>query len=557
LMPDRLPQRRLFGLLLLTLLAVAAAVLVAGQQVGLPLTGIDDAHIFFVYGQNLSAGHGLVYNPGGERVEGFSSPLWLLVVTLGYLLFSQPAYFLLTISIVLVAVTLAMLVCFVDDRRFIGLLGLVAIGWAVSSPAYVTWMSLALMDTALWSALLIITVILALESRRLALAVATPLLVLARPEGILWAPALIAVAALPAWVEEGPRVALRQVRSAILAYLLTLGALTLWRLWTFGYPLPNTYYVKMSPDISYNLGQGVRYLIAFLYGNPVALVGLVPAIAALLVNGRWFITSVIWPGRASGADPRLRYVAASAVVLLALMVPVYMGGDHFGNFRFFQPAWPLLILPPVALLGVLKIQAPRPLTLVAALSFVLAAFLLPRANWFNQAYRGSLAHEITVAVEGQATGRTMNALFVRETVSAGVIRAGAVASLYQGQIIDLMGLNNTTMAHAPGNRKGLKNHAAFNAEVFFNQQPAIVLPTVVDQDTQPAKLQERLAWDNAILKGLLADPRFVERYQLVTISDGQQTLLAYASQPALARLERRGLIIEAADYGVWPAAKGS
>ena len=37
--------------------------------------GVDDANIFFVYAKNLAEGNGLVYNTGGERVEGFSSLL--------------------------------------------------------------------------------------------------------------------------------------------------------------------------------------------------------------------------------------------------------------------------------------------------------------------------------------------------------------------------------------------------------------------------------------------------------------------------------------------------
>jgi len=40
---------------------------------------IDDAFIFFRYADNLLAGLGPVFN-AGERVEGFTSPLWLLLL---------------------------------------------------------------------------------------------------------------------------------------------------------------------------------------------------------------------------------------------------------------------------------------------------------------------------------------------------------------------------------------------------------------------------------------------------------------------------------------------
>jgi len=38
----------------------------------------DDAMISMRYAKNFAGGHGLVWNPGGERVEGFTNPLWTL-----------------------------------------------------------------------------------------------------------------------------------------------------------------------------------------------------------------------------------------------------------------------------------------------------------------------------------------------------------------------------------------------------------------------------------------------------------------------------------------------
>ena len=36
----------------------------------------DDAYISFRYAANLVDGHGLVFNPGFERVEGYTNFLW-------------------------------------------------------------------------------------------------------------------------------------------------------------------------------------------------------------------------------------------------------------------------------------------------------------------------------------------------------------------------------------------------------------------------------------------------------------------------------------------------
>jgi hypothetical protein len=42
---------------------------------------VDDAGISFAYARNLAAGHGLVPQPGVPPVEGFSNPLWVLLLT--------------------------------------------------------------------------------------------------------------------------------------------------------------------------------------------------------------------------------------------------------------------------------------------------------------------------------------------------------------------------------------------------------------------------------------------------------------------------------------------
>src|SRR5687768_14072925 len=46
----------------------------------------DDMMISMRYAQNLANGDGLVYNPGGERVEGYSNAGWLLVMAAVHLL---------------------------------------------------------------------------------------------------------------------------------------------------------------------------------------------------------------------------------------------------------------------------------------------------------------------------------------------------------------------------------------------------------------------------------------------------------------------------------------
>src|SRR5262245_1114091 len=46
----------------------------------------DDAMVSMRYARNLANGYGLVWNPGGERVEGYTNPLWVLYMSLIHLL---------------------------------------------------------------------------------------------------------------------------------------------------------------------------------------------------------------------------------------------------------------------------------------------------------------------------------------------------------------------------------------------------------------------------------------------------------------------------------------
>ena len=53
---------------------------------------MDDAYIPMTYARNLVEGHGIVFYPGGERVEGFTSPLWMFVLSIfAFVKLSLPA----------------------------------------------------------------------------------------------------------------------------------------------------------------------------------------------------------------------------------------------------------------------------------------------------------------------------------------------------------------------------------------------------------------------------------------------------------------------------------
>ena len=107
-----------------------------------------------------------------------------------------------------------------------------------------------------------------------------------------------------------------------------------------------------------------------------------------------------------------------------------------------------------------------------------------------------------------------------ERPSLGVVAAGAIALAYEGEVIDMMGLNNSIMAHAAGDRKGRKNHAAFNKDILLQQSPEIIAAGEIsspetfasDHKKQMAYLEQHPSED--VLKGLRNEDRFLKTYEL-------------------------------------------
>ena len=530
-----------------------------------PALGVDDANIFVVYGENLASGAGLVYNRGGERVEGYTSTLWMLVSALVRVL-GPVERGLLAASVLLVSASLTAASLHVDTllapNRPGGSLtpySGACLVLVLSSPAYVTWMTVTLMDAALWGALLVSAAVIlssAWAARRRShavwLSVTLGLMVLARPEAMAVGPLVLLLYALamrrhcPSWREV-----VRGVRSPAAVFALVLAGLTTFRLAYFGYPLPNTFYAKVSPSMAYNLSEGWRYLWGYLASSPLVAL----TILALAVHAVLAVASLSF-GRKRG--PRRRgwkvFDPRPMLPLALLLVPVATGGDHFRWYRHYQPVYPLLVLGVFQLghfardtlearLHLELSRGQHAALVVAGIGLILT--LGHGEGWASLAREQPLGRELAIAEEGYAAGESVAQLFgpLPSLPSVGQITAGAFKRGYIGPLIDLMGLNNLAMAHTPGDRRGMKNHAAFSRDVFLAQQPDVVQPGVGACQTLADRYDLRFA--GGVLKGLFDDPRFLETYRLVQVrrvGDGDQCLIAYM---------RRGFVDELVASGAY------
>jgi len=572
LKPDLKQGATLLPLLLWGLAVFTVAALLTGvayYSLGKPLTGVDDANIFLVYGRNLAGGHGFVYNAGGERVEGFSSLLWVLMIAALFRIVSAPEALLLALNVVLVTLGLTTLVRFLEERFaapaagihrprcWLSLRSVVFLGWVFAAPGYLLWSTLPLMETGLWGALLLIASTLVLDAfesqrpshvRRRLLALVLPLLILTRPEGPAWALLFCVVYALASLWQTGRwREAAAQIVPSLSVCIVTALGVTLFRMACFGYPLPNTYYAKVSPDLVYDLTTGGVYFLKFLSSNGFIQVNLIAAGMGVVQAARAIMSGQDRPfpvaDRQSGA-----WLASSLIALWGLIVPVLVGGDHFDLFRFYQPIWPLLIMPAMYAFVYLRKQVQivsdqghwNQWRYLALVSLLLLFAFGNNAQWQTLSVSG-IKREFTLAQVQRTTGRALNELFADRTRPAvGEVVVGGLQYAYEGPVVDLMGLNNVAMAHAPGDRKGIKNHAAFSKEVFYQQRPDLLLPMIISASFTSHPY--RNAWANTPLRGLLTEARFLELYTAAGVRHsaglGNKQIAGYFRNDYLATLRQ-------------------
>ncbi len=313
----------------------------------------DDAFITFHYVRRLLDGDGLVFN-AGERVQGFTHPLWLFAVaalsTLSPIPMAAMALgMLFTLALLL---TLARLVEALDGTpTAFALLGALLF----SSNAFLSFQTSALEGSLVhW---LVAAVALASLTRR-----------------SLWPTVLLASLAMctrldtllltaPFVVLAWRRGATADLRAA-LATLPLLGWLA-FAAFYFGYPLPNTYYAKTGEPLGGRLLRGLSYLTDWVAAEPLAATCVV---LALVLGVQAF--------RRRDLAQRPFVLAASSAVASQLLYVVYVGGDYMRG-RFITGA--LLLAALIVVVRTRHLLAERRAlavaVAVAALGF--ASTLLP------------------------------------------------------------------------------------------------------------------------------------------------------------------------------------
>ncbi|MGI8608576.1 MAG: hypothetical protein ACR2MY_05010 [Candidatus Dormibacteria bacterium] len=282
----------------------------------LVFTLFDDPMISMRFARNLARGYGLVWNPGGAHVEGYTNFLWTLWLAALHLLpvrdTLQP---LLVMGSGVIILLLAGLAAGSLATRLSGgdrSAGIAAIAATLFYYPLVYW-TLRGFEVGLLALLVLLAIILTLRleanpSTRtwVLLGLVLAAMILTRPDGLL--PAAVAVSYLAVTC---PRSARPQVIGLALAMVAVFGLQTAWRLAYYGDPLPNTYYLKVAGiPLADRLHRGFNTIVY------IAMVELLPLVAVVLAAPR-----TTWPGLRRGVALVLALVTSQWVYC------VYVGGD--------------------------------------------------------------------------------------------------------------------------------------------------------------------------------------------------------------------------------------
>lgn len=387
---------------------------------------LDDAFISFRYAEHLAAGNGLVYN-AGERVEGYTTFLWVVLISVGRKVGVAPILFSKVIGALCALGTLLLLA---HAHRFgIGVKrqeAAMATLFLGSCGVFTSW-ALSGMEVSLFTflILLVITAYHIALCRRDQLrlfgvaGVLCALAALTRPEGaILVLPLLARTLAL------GRNHRIEAASLLLGAFMVVFVPYLVWRYFYYGYLLPNTYYAKVGFGI-------VQYLRGLLYLGRFANTTMLLLIPAML-----YLISLKW----------CRTLPNGSVLPLVMLCygahVVAVGGDAMPAFRFLAPVLPLLCL--VTATSVFAIlNDSRPL-LVGVIVAAIVSYNL--VEWRFGADLYTKIKEDTIAGYGMQVG-----LWLKQNVDPGSLiatnTAGTIPYFSKLRTVDMLGLNDEHIAH--------------------------------------------------------------------------------------------------------------
>ena len=316
-------------------LLVAAMGFALSAQTLFPRFVVDDAYITFRYAENLALHGELNWNIGEDPVEGYTGVLFPALLAgfikagvspiMGSRVISLLSYWLGFASLFLLARRISL-----PALPQSSLLLLYA-----TTPILFTH-AFSGMETTLFFALMLASLVSALTRRDTFLALLLLLTSLTRPEGVAFSFFTFAAVAF-ARRREGAAALRSFLARALGLYLLPAVLYFAWRVSYYGQFLPNTFYAKLEGGFQTDtLIDIARFLRRYLA---------VPFLGLLLLWGAE--TDALWKTLRSWIRERSAALYAGAGLLFCLSVALVLANSHLiANFshRFYLPFLPPLLV---------------------------------------------------------------------------------------------------------------------------------------------------------------------------------------------------------------------
>jgi arabinofuranosyltransferase len=329
---------------------------------------IDDAYITFRYSKNLAAGFGPTYNPGLPPVEGYTTFLWMLLMTTPHFIGVNVATFSKVLGVLLTCGTFALisLITFQLTRIFPlkARLAFSTFGAYLLAMLPITSIhAIAGMETSLFVFLTaemvyLISVGLSDEPRLLFWSPMVGLLIgMTRPEGNAIVLLLLAVA----WFLSTRDVRKRLTWYSLGLYILPGAIYFLWRYLYYDLPLPLPFYMKVLHGAglfggAYEVGTYLLYLLPSL--GLLLLVGMLRLRReqyALIIPVVFLLVFYLFPVHAMGFSWRFIYPATPFISILAAIGGLTVFDLLRGAIRSSKP-WEPLVLAGLLLIGFSNLQ---------------------------------------------------------------------------------------------------------------------------------------------------------------------------------------------------------
>lgn len=465
-----------------TIVTLTAAVAVA---IGLSFGAVtqDDAFISFRYAENLVAGHGLVFNPG-EWVEGYTNLLWTLLIA-GVLALGGDPVIATTIMGLLCLMGVVVATWRLGNEDWLGRAAIIGGPILIAADAQLILESVEGLETALFALLVTLGTRSALIGQRRGGGLWFVLACLTRPEGVLIWGMLQSGLLVRAWRSKQLATQAARALKQSIPIILCLIALTVWRLHTYGDPLPNTFYAKTG---GLAIPRGLTYLWTHISSHPV--------LWSLATTGAWL------------SRAQKRTIPLVVTVVLYLSYVVVVGGDFKPTGRFIIPVLPLLAVLAQGAIAAITASKYR-----AALLILLGISIAWTGVSRLEDAQGHAQERHANLVARKLVGDWIAANTPADTVIA-IHSAGVIPYYSNRRTIDMWGLTNRTIARTEVTTmgSGMAGHEKTNPAYVFSLKPDLYLPE--------HRVFTLKAWDLEIASSFPEE--FVDHYQSRSIQiDGR------------------------------------